>query len=323
MEFFYCDKILIMYICLNNEEKSLKAIVEKNSKYQKVMVLFDNSVSEIFLREIYEEIKDVCIYNKSDMFKVGDEIYDGYRLIIYICEIDNFLKSEIRTEEFINVFIAQNNYILPYFLNRKSLVHKGENYLLLNNFKIDIYMLSSFYFNIYFNCFRNLISGELSYEGIVLPNNVITQENLIKNISSMKENTFFVDVDIIKKQHIKYSTLIVVDILIIDSILLFLSSIKNGNLMLVDIYKSAKENYELIDKFYKFYQNDKIVDFVKLNFNYLYNFGLKTKNQLLEIMSLTVIDKSEIDDLISEIKDYSKNDNDIMAYLYLYNVFNV
>ena len=52
-----------MKICNDNPIKEIKNIVQEKAKYQKVMVLFDENVSNIETQSIYQEIKDICIYN--------------------------------------------------------------------------------------------------------------------------------------------------------------------------------------------------------------------------------------------------------------------
>ena len=84
-----------MKLCYDNPLKELKKIIEINAKYQKVMLLFDDSVSNVEIREVYDTIKQDCIYNQSNILELDDkEIFNGYKLIIYFCSADGFLKCD-------------------------------------------------------------------------------------------------------------------------------------------------------------------------------------------------------------------------------------
>ena len=83
-----------MKIINENPLKEIKNIVETKAKYQKVMFLFDDNVSNIKIREIYEEIKGFCVYNQANIKELEkEELFNGYSLIIFHCSIDSFLKK--------------------------------------------------------------------------------------------------------------------------------------------------------------------------------------------------------------------------------------
>jgi len=147
--------------------------------------------------------------------------------------------------------------------------------------------------------------------------------NIIQHLIKIDENCFFIDVDILKKCYISYEDIVFVDLIVIDALMLLLSSIKNDYYMLVDVYKAGKESYELIEKFYKLYNNETFKTLVVLNYNRLYNMCLKTKQKIKDLICFFEIDAQNICDIIRKIKTYAKEDDDILAYLYLYNIFNV
>ena len=61
------------------------------AKYQKVMLLYDDSVSNIQIQEVYHSIKGICVYNQSEIASLDkNEIFNGYKLIIYFCSVDGF-----------------------------------------------------------------------------------------------------------------------------------------------------------------------------------------------------------------------------------------
>lgn len=309
-----------MNIVYGDKFKEIKRIVDNKSKFQKVMVIYDETISNIDIMEIYETVKSDCVFNKI-YYKEFDnkEIFNGYRLILYFMQIDNFLKLNFNKEEFINVFIPVDDKYLPYFINNNQL-NSEENFLIVDKQKIDLSMISSVNFNLFFNYFKNLLEGNSGYEFLFKNDfNSITLEKL----NEFDEEMFFLDLDLISKEGINYEDLLLVDLLLIDAFIILITSIKSNNYMVVDFYKSLKEDDDLIDKFYKLLNDKTINEVIILNYNCLYNFSLKIKNKLIEIISCMEIDKNKIETLIKKIKHYSKNSNNLMVYLYLYNIFNV
>ncbi len=312
-----------MKLSYENHVKEIKKIIETKAKYQKVMLLFDDSVSNVEIIEIYNEIKGLCMYNQSNIKDLNkEEIFNGYRLIIYFCMVDNFLKCDFEKDEFINVFVPRDNALLPYFLSNKNEIEKADNVLILNKSRVDVSAVSSVYFCKFFNYFKNLMYG---YNNISLFNEIsreINQFNILNQIIEIPENSEFVDVEILKKCKINYEDLILVDLLLIDAFLLLLTSIKTQNLMIVDVYKAVRDEEEMIEKFYKLYNNETMTNIVVLNFNCLYNYCVKTKEKIIDFVGFFNV-SNKIDVLIQKIKNFAKADNGLIAYLYLYNIFNV
>lgn len=312
-----------MKICYHNSLQEIKNIVQQKAKYQKVMLLFDDTFSNNETTEIYKAIKESCIYNQQNIEHLDKtEIFDGYRLIIYCCSIDNFIKYGFDRSEFINVFYSKENAFLPYFLSENNILSKEENYLLINGSKIDLSVMSSLYFNMFYNYFKNILTGENSFEFPYLIRE-ITQQNILSYINNLNKHIFFLDVDILKKQEISYKELIYVDLMLIDAFLVLISSVKNQNLMIVDVYKAAKDDVDNIEKLYKFYKNENFINLILLNYNCLYNYCLKTKEKILELLRFYEIDFRQFDVLFGKLKSYAKIDKELMGYLYLYNIFNV
>ena len=303
--------------------QELKNIVQKSAKYQKVMLLFDDFVSNLEITEIYDSIKDFCVYNQQNIEHLDEqEIFNGYRLIIYCCSIDNFIKYSFDRSEFVNVFISKDDAFLPYFLTKNNQPSKDENYLLISGSKIDLSVMSSLYFNMFYNYFKNLLVGENALE---FPYSLkeITQQNILSYINNINKNIFFLDIDILRKQDISYKELIFIDLMIVDAFLVLISSVKNQNLMLVDVYKAAKDDIDYIEKFYRFYKNENFINLIILNYNCLYNYCVKTKEKILELIKFFNFDQNKVINLFRKLKLYAKNDKDLMGYLYFYNIFGV
>ncbi len=307
-----------------NKAEEIKNIIEAKAKYQKVMVLFDDYVSNLTIAEVYNEIKDICIYNQCKIDAVDEqELNNGYRLIIYLCGVDSFLRINFSTEEYINIFCPFDSAVLPYFLNQENYLSCAENYLILDESKIDIAVMSCVYFNQFFNYLKNLLSLNNTSFDVDLFNKNITGYNIIKILENINSESFFLDIDIIKSSNISYSDMILVDLLLIDAFLLLIVSIKNQTLSLVDVCKSAKEDIALIDKFFKSANNDSFVNLILLNFNCLYNLAIATKKKIVESLIAFDVKTESVDDIINKIKNYAKKDAGICGYLYVYNLFGV
>lgn len=312
-----------MKFCYKNQIEELKNIIEERAKFQKVMLLYDESITNIELSNIYDAVKEICVFNQFQIEKIDEnEIYNGYRLIIYLCGGDSYIKCNINRDEFINVFIPQDNCLLPFFLNENFKFQQRNDYLLVDKNFIDLQVFASIDFNNVLSYLKNLLYNEQNVICFNFNNKIISHENIISLINKINENTFFLDIEILKKCDISYCDLIFVDLILIDAFIVFLSGIKSGNLMLTDVYKVAKENNEMVDRFFKFQSDETLFNLLKMNYNFLLNIFNKTKQELLEFVNFFEVDKNSIKEIISKIKNYSKQSNNILGYLYLYDVFN-
>lgn len=311
-----------MKICKEDFFKEIKNIVQTKAKYQKVMLLFDENVSSIEIANIYNNIKELCIYNQCNIDKIDiNEIYNGYRLLIYYCNAEKFLNLNIQTDEFVNVFCPISDAILPFFLNNNNLKSSADNYLIIDNSKLDISMMTSMCFNKFYHYISGLLGMKNKTYNFDINNNEITQYNTIKTINEIEEDLVFIDVDILKKTKLSYKYLPLIDLILINAFLLVITSIKNQNYMLVDVYKSVKEDESLIEKFYKLYNNETFTNIIILNYNCLYNYCIRTKQKILECFNIYDISQTEIEKVITMVKDYAKKDTGLLSYTYLYNVF--
>lgn len=313
-----------MIICYENSTKEIRKMVETKAKYQKVMILFDDSVSLVEIEEIHQGIKSLCVYNQSHIKDINmEEIFNGYRLIIYLCEIDSYLKCDFNKDEFINVFFPRDNIVLPYFLTNKNEIEKTNNVLILDSSKVDISAIASMYFNKFFNYFKGLMNGFYDLTWFNDAGEEITQFNVLNQINQLPNHLQFIDIEILRKCEICYADLILLDLLIIDAFLVLLTGVKSKSLMLVDVYKAAKADDKLIDKFYKLHNTEILTNAVILNYNCLYNYCLKSKEKILKLLRFCEVDKNKVNFLIDKIKKFAKEDSGLMGYLYLYNIFNV
>lgn len=297
----------------------IKQVVTNKAKYQKVMMLLDEYSNTELAQHIQEEIKDICVFNKCYINKLDDEIINGYRLIIYLISANNYLICNVKKDEYINVIVAQDNLMLPYMLDNN--LKKIDNYIVAEQHKLDLHMLSSIYLNAFFNYFHNLTLGQQSSEYFNLLKEEITQQNLYNVVEGLDKEFFFLDMDIIKKSNAKAENTAVLDLIIINAFIVLINQIKTQSLTLVDVYKTAGENTQLIEKFYRLHFNANFHQLVILNYNCLINFANKTKEKILEIVSFLSVDRATVNRLMIDLKNYSTLDAGLCGYLYLYNMF--
>ncbi len=297
-----------MQIIKDNFSNNLLEIVNKYAKYQKVMVVYDNSVNNANLLQIYELIGANCVFNKLNMtIEDYSELNNGYKLLIFLCEADSFINFEFDVGEFINVFIPTDNAVLPFFL-------KGNNFLFLQNKKPDVAIFSSVIFNKVFSFINALIEQtwcEVNFNDLKF----ITQDALIDLLN--KNNLNFIDLTILKQCKIPYNLLPELDFILINAILTLVSSISTNSLGLVDFYKSVKENCGLIDKYYALITNNVLNEVVKLNFSYLLSILREATNKL----KIINVNNKNFNKIIKNLKNYLKNCNNFLIYLYLYDIF--
>lgn len=310
-----------MKVCKNNYIEELRNIINLKAKYQKVMLLFDDNISNLEINKVYDSVKDLCIYNQINFKDLGDEIFNGYRLIIYYCKVESFLKHSFDRAEFINVFLPKDDNILPYFLSHDNSLSNNEDYLIIENNNVDFSFLASVNFNMFYNYFYNLTIGKHIIPNIITAKQEITQNNIINQLSNLSSDMKFIDIDIVKSTKINYDKIILVDLIVLDAFLLLINAIKNKNITLVDVYKTAKEDFKLIDKFYKMYYDETFINLIILNYNCLYNYCVKTKDKIKELICYCDVEKQDVDDMIKQLKDYAQNSDGLTAYMYLYNIF--
>lgn len=305
---------------IKNELKELYNLIEEKAKYQKVMVLFDDCVSNVELCEIYNLIKGICIYNQQEISNLDKkEILNGYRAIIYMCSAENFARADFDKREYVNLCFVRDMNILPYCINNGTIIKK-DLYLICSKNSVDFNMLSSFCFN----KLTNYISGLLQFKQLDYVWQLDkTNLDWLNKLNDISEQFEFLDIDILKHTKIKYNNLSLAHLVIVDAIMLMLSTIKTKAFMLVDTYKLCKDDVVLLNKFYKMACNEKFFTILTLNYNCLYNYCLKTKQEILENFINYEISESDLNFIFSELKTYSKNTENFLSYLYLFDFFKI
>ena len=295
-------------------------LVEKHAKYQKVMLIYDDSVSNIINSEIYNKIKEICIFNQCKSSELNNEIFNGYKMLVFVCSSDSFLNLNVNIDEFLNVFCSTDGNVFPFLINSNNKVNKNENYIITNKNVLDVSMMSSLIFNKFFNLIKNLncIDLGLADRNFCIDDIELEQTFKLENIN---ENYEFVDLDILRKCALNYKSLPVIDMILIDAFLVVFQGIKQQQLSLVDIYKSCREDYDKVDKFYALFENENFSSVVKLNFSFLTGLLLKYKSKIKDCLDVVELDENEIQDVIIKVKNYCKNNNSILSYLYLFNIF--
>lgn len=303
----------------------LSSIVERYAKYQKVMLIFDQFASNLQIAEIHQTIKELCIFNQIDIsINTGNEtqnqdlneIYNGYKMLIFLSAPETVIGLKLNLEEFVNVYICQNA-ILPYCLNKNYAISQAQTFLLQQTNKLDKSAFSSLAFNCFYNYLLDVYTQAETNFNIDMQE--FSNRNLLSAFDTLDTNFKFVDVEIVANSNLDYRTLPIVDFVLLAGFEAFFAGVKQHNFLFADLYKAAKSNPQLINKYYALSQNDAMLTMVDLNYNFLQNklnIAKQTVHQFLQILQTDDVLK-----IVQAVKLYAKNSTGILNYLYLYNVF--
>lgn len=307
---------------LNYDLSEIKKVIETKAKFQKVMLLFDESVSEIELLEIYNAIKEICIFNKMDISNFDpNEINNGYRAIVYLCSATSFLKLNFDKSEFVNLCVVKGKEILPFCINNNH-INKNDLYLFVANGGYDVNLFSSLSFNKFFNYLNNVVSLKEN-SAFNNPFDATNCLNICDCLKEVQEDFLFLDLDIIAKTNIELKHLSVLHLILINAFFIMINNVRNKTLMIVDVYKVCREDDLLLNRFYAMANNEVFYEMLNLNYNYLINFCVKTKEEILSKFLSCDMSESEMENILFELKNYAKNDGGVVGYLYLHDFFKV
>lgn len=316
-------KMVFMEI-LDFDVKQIFKVIEKKAKYQKVMLIYDENTSNLEIANIYDSIKEICIYNQQDLSKVDvHELNNGYRAIIYACSEKNFLKLNFNKNEFVNICIVKGKDWLPFCVNYDSTILEKDLYIFTYNDCFDINLYSSLCFNKFYNYLCNVVNLKENKFQVDCWDKGVNNVSIIESFQHLEKDFVFADLDIISKSNLRCEHLYLLHLILIDGFLLLLNNIKNKTLLLVDVYKVCKEDYVMLDKFYAMANNEMFVTMINLNYNYLINLCLKFKEEILSSSKVCDWCENDIEKILFELKDYAKNSNNLISYLYLYDFFKV
>lgn len=312
--------ILIMEI-LDFTIKEIFKTIERKAKYQKVMLFYDDECSNEEINSIYEGVKEICIFNKQyiNVFNL-EEINNGYKAIIYLCSAKNFLKLNFDKSEFVNLCVVKDREFLPYCVNNNNRLIKNNLFLFSSNNVIDVKLLSSLTFNKFYN---ELLSVVNFNKKCICDYEVCQNISVKESLDSVDAEFEFVDMGIMSKTGLKYENLALLHLVLINALILMIDNVKNKTLMLVDTYKICKEDYSKLDKFFAMASNDNLKTMLILNYNYLINLGLKIKDEILSKYINENIEVKTVEEVLKALKFYSKDADNIIGYLYLFDFFKV
>lgn len=317
-----------MQVLTNFNLDLLKTIVEKNAKFQKVMLIFDENVSSFQLQKLHKSIEEICIFNQKDINSADlDEIFNGYKLLIFVCAANSFLKINLDLSEFVNIFLPTDHNILPFFARQNfkcspvNFIENAQNLdfkddCIFLNQGVDINIYYSLAFNNFFAMLNNILSNS-DCPSFSLNNNFFSQKNSIECLAQIQQ---FEDLKILKKLDLDYKFLPYLDYYLLAAFSLLIAATKQQTLSLVDVYKAAKDNYPLLDVFYAKINNDAFLQLIDLNYLQLKN-CLTHSFTTLSNLSLRKLENGDNDFLLGKLRNFCKNSTELYVYLYLFNVF--
>ena len=313
-----------MEIVINNRVEEIAKIISNRAKFQKVALIYDECTSALEIAEIYNAIKQICVFNKFSYDEIDYvELNNGSRVVIYLGNVKGYLKLNFPKNDFINIFCPKDKELLPYFLTENNKIDTNENYLILGHQVVDVAILSSVCFNKFVNYLINVLSLEGKNIEACPIEKEITYQNIMELLKLVDDDVEFFDLQIIKKYDLDYKHIVLVDLLLINAFIVFLQAVKCQNGMIVDVYKATKDNDSLIDKYYSILTNDSVFNLITLNYNYLINYCLAVKKKILCSLELFDFADEEVLSVCEKVKEFSKQDEGVFALLYFFNVFGV
>lgn len=299
-------------------KSELPSLVEKYAKYQKVMLVFDNFNSNQEIAEIYNQIKSFCIFNKINALeKDKNEIYNGYKMLIFICEVNSFLLFDVDISEFVNVIVLKTPQLLG-FCASKGAKTDANFFVLTDSNIIDKPAFSSLIFAKFYN---KIMADYLQTEYADFEIEEINQQSLFNILNAVPKEFKFVDLQILKQQNLPYNQLPIIDLILISGFKIFFDTIKFHNLTMTDLYKYFKDDDAKINKFFELFQNNALCTLVELNYTSITTKLKQTYFKILDFVSSNLTE-NELNFLMESVKNFAKNSDDILLnYLFLYNVF--
>ncbi|MGN0788189.1 MAG: hypothetical protein ACI4L6_03945 [Candidatus Onthoplasma sp.] len=296
----------------------ISSLIEKRAKFQKVMIVFDDFASSQQVEQLVEQIKKDCVFKSTHIKFFSDEIYDGYKAIIFLCTANSFLSLKYRRDEFVSIFVPQDRGILPFFINDNKFFDSYD-YLLLKTNNIDTNIVSSLVFNQVFSHIENLLSFQETTKDVDFLSGEINTKNLVDKVQDCGD-LIFEDLNILKQQGIEYNNLPIVDLMIIDAIEVFTRACREKLLSMVDVFKIYKNDESCVDKFYAMSKNEGIVHILNMNHNCVISICEKAKEKILPCVDIQLTNRENLQNIFEKVKKYAKKCENLIGYLYFYNV---
>ncbi|MBE7076381.1 MAG: hypothetical protein E7374_00620 [Clostridiales bacterium] len=309
-----------MEIKLGIDAKEIKKLIFLKARYQKVMFVIDEYVQKSLVNDIVEEIKGQCVFNCKQVNDLTqEELNDGYKMVVWLADGNKFLHCNLNFTEVELVYVENHNGCVPIFTSK---INNKKATTLLANTSFDEKMLSTFYFSQFYNYLLNLFCMKQTYD-FDFETTQITKLSLMDRLDNQDEDFCFEDINFMKEMEVDVEDVVLVDLILINAFLTFITAVKNKTLILVDVYKAFKEDYSLVDRFYAMANNNALVTLVELNFNFLYNACYNTKKKILSILKTDEETELKATRIIEKLKTYCKKNEELLGYLYLYNIFAV
>lgn len=311
MKIFYKDEFL------------LKDFVVEKARYQKVMLLYDDSVDANDIGDVYANIKGECVFNKQHIDSLDvNELNNGYRLLIFLCEANSFLKLQINRDDFFCVYLPTDDAVLPFFVVNGMYDLQEKNCIVLNRTNFDFNVLPSLYFNKFYKHIKDLYYFQISKVCFNFNIGDITPRAVLTALEDTEEGTEFVDIQIIKLMQIDYEYLPFVDYVLITGFMCVVSAAKNRTLNMVDLYKIIKDDSRLIDKYYALVSDGALLNLFTFNFNTINDILNKTSSNIIEyIANIKKPTKDELNEILHKISIFACKSDTLLNFLFLFNCF--
>lgn len=250
----------------NAISESVELIMAK-AKYQKVVFCIDETSDTKTIEAIINRLKNKVIafkyyYNNQTVSEFFNMVNNGVRVVVYNVAIKHFYKLQNDNKFVLNIFLPQENFMLPYMANSESLY--GDNVLVCDEtVKDNLSILFVYQLGLYKVWTQLLQQSSVDVSAFKMMDDIANNNNQfyvkLCNIVEVLKNEIdngYKDVEIDQLPYYVYMQTC--------SVLKLFESLNSGQEQYVDFYKQGLTHTD-IDKAHNLIAKHNIVDLIKLN----------------------------------------------------------
>lgn len=351
----------------------IESLIKQFAPYQKVIFCYDFSLQFEHLNEIEKILKGSCVCTKFiyaapfSYEKMNTAVAEGCRLAIFACSSENmfFIKQNAKLDDVKTVYLPTDINLCGYLLNRHFCICEKQDICIISSsvifeeFQDDLLSPVAYLSALVMHCFYALWyamtlqnTTELSdaqnkfnslcneIDEILNCTNYTKKRQLLLSLYASYLTTAncklpFHDAACIISQNLDYFEVNNISTINCIAIMCMINAIKCQNILIADIFKHAKTNFnrycEVASTYYLFATSKAAYTIQTCNNNFLFSLNkistilesirnyLNLKN--FQTQQIPVIKKCNF--LLKNVKKYLKNceSMDILTYTYFYNIF--
>lgn len=259
------SKIIPMKIVdRKNAAREIIDTIMSKARYQKVVFCLDKNSDMKLVENVCESVGRNAVviryyYNKKNIAEFFNMINNGVRVVVYDVSVKHFYKLQNNNSFLLNIFIPQENFVLPYMNNVDSMY--GDNVLICDPQNRDYYTTMVMYELALDNLWSKLLQGvQVDTEIFKRIDNLVKCDNFYNELLSV-----FVSV----KNNLTDEYRKITDndcgyiLMRICCIMQMLKNVDNGEIDYIDFYKEMQSS-EDVAKAYQLLIKYDVIDTLKL-----------------------------------------------------------